>query len=229
MEEFGLRRRNLSLAETVSCLARCCFAQGMLNFYIVAGLVGGLLILVSLFGASHGHDGDGHVEFDAHGHESGSDHVGAHDGGHDGPWIPFFSVRFWTYFMMAFGLCGLLLSRWIGTPEPIAAYMSGGTGLLVGLMVSYGMRALSRQDLDSSVSHKELMGKEAQVLVAIRPGQMGRVRLSLKGEILDVLAVGDDTTSIEAGEAAIIVDMEGDRVKVVSRESVFGSTQTLNA
>ena len=101
--------------------------------------------------------------------------------------------------------------------------------LLVGLLVAYGMRALSKQDLDSSVSHKELMGKEAQVLVAIRPGQLGRVRLSVKGEIIDVIAQSDEADAIEAGASAIIVDMEGDRVKVVSRESVFGSTQSLNA
>lgn len=194
----------------------------MLTFYIVAGLVGGLLVLFSVFAGGHGHDGDSHIEVGHAGdtHDHGIDH--------DGPWIPFFSVRFWTYFAMSFGLCGLLLGQVVRTPEPMAGYFATGTGLIVGLLVSYGMRVLSRQDVDSSVSHKELMGKEAQVLVAIRPGQLGRVRLSIKGEVLDVLAQGDETTSIEAGDYAIIVDMDGDRVKVVSRESVFGLPQTLS-
>lgn len=201
----------------------------MLTFYIVAAIVGGLLVLVSVFSGAHsdhGHEFGGDHHFEAGHGADGHDH-GAHDG--DGPWIPFFSVRFWTYFAMTFGLCGILLQLIVKTPEPTAAILSGTTGLIVGLLVAYGMRVLSRTDLDSSISPKDLLGKEAQVLVAIRPGQLGRIRVASRGEVLDLLASSDDPNAMEAGSFAVIVDLDGDRVKVVSRESVFGNPQSLNA
>jgi membrane protein implicated in regulation of membrane protease activity len=203
----------------------------MLTFYIISGVVGLALIVMSLFGGEgHGHD---HDISNGHGvdvsHPEAAQPGDSHGTEGAGPWIPFFSIRFWTYFFGAFGLCGVLLSLLIKTPEPMAAMMSGGTGLVIGLIVSYSMRLLQKSNLDSSVSPAELMGKEAQVVVALRPGQIGRVRLSVKGEILELLATCDEPISMEMGSFAVIVDMDGDRVKVVSRETVYGNAETLNA
>lgn len=188
----------------------------MLSTYIVAALVGGLLIVLSVVGGIH--HGDSDVGADGH---DGIDH--GHDGvdAHEGPWIPFFSVRFWTYFASTFGICGLLLSLLVKTPEPTSALLSGGAGLIVGLLVAYGMRALSRTDTDSSIAPKDLMGREATVVVAIRGRDPGRVRVSVKGEILELLATCEEDFDLEAGSRALVVDMEGDKVKVMSYDTAL--------
>lgn len=189
----------------------------MLTIYIIAAVVGGVLVVLSLFGGHHESDASTDVSHDS---DHGADHG-------DGPWVPFLSLRFWTYFATVFGLSGLVLSQISKTPEPMAVSIAAVAGLAVGLIVSYTMRALSRTDLDSSINPADMMGLEVQVLVAVRPGQAGRVRLTLKGEIIDVLATTDGDEAMEAGSRAVIVDLDGDRVKVVSRDSIFGSPQSL--
>lgn len=187
----------------------------MLTTYIVSALVGGLLIIMSVLGGIHHGDSDFHA--DGHTVDHGHDNSDAHEG----PWIPFFSVRFWTYFATTFGICGLLLGQLVKTPEPTAAMLSGGAGLVVGLLVAYGMRALSRTDTDSSIAPKDLMGREAMVVVAIRGRDPGRVRVSVKGEILELLATSEEDFDLEAGSRALVVDMEGDKVKVMSYDTAL--------
>jgi|CXWL01.1.fsa_nt_gi membrane protein implicated in regulation of membrane protease activity len=193
----------------------------MLSIYIAAAAIGGILALVGAFAGDHGHE----HQFGGDGHEIGHDH----DSGHADVWIPFFSVRFWTYFAMAFGLSGVLLSTVAKQVEPLVAILSSATALLLGLAVSYTIRALSRTEHTSTVTEKDLVGTEGQVMVAIRDGQLGRIRITVKGEILDLLASCAEPKSIEAGEFVVVVDLDGDRVRVVSRESAFGSSESLNA
>jgi membrane protein implicated in regulation of membrane protease activity len=193
----------------------------MLSIYIAAAAIGGVLALVGAFAGDHGHE----HSFGGDGHEIGHDH----DSGHSDVWIPFFSVRFWTYFAMAFGLSGLLLSTVVKQTEPTVAILASSTALLLGLAVSYTVRALSRTEHTSTVTERDIVGIEGQVMVAIREGQLGRIRVTVKGEILDLLASSAEPKSIEAGDFVVIVDLDGDRVKVVSRESAFGSPESLNA
>lgn len=191
----------------------------MLTLYIVSLVVGGALVVLSLFGGDSHHGGD-------HDFHAGADHDADHGDGSQDVWIPFFSLRFWTYFAMTFGAAGLILTFLVKTAEPTAGMFAGATGLITGLLVSFGMRMLSKSDIDSSIKSSEMMGKEAQVVVAIRPGQLGRVRISVKGEVLELLASSDDVDALEAGATAVIVEMDGDRVKVVGRKAIYGSDQS---
>ncbi len=223
----------------------------MLTVYIIAAIAGGGLILLSLLGAGHGHDGDVHAEgdFDTHVEADADVHVEAdadvhveadadvhadadshfdshaghgHDaGGHVGPWIPFFSLRFWTYFIGVFGIVGLLLSFLTPIGEPATAALSGGTGFLCGLAVSALMFLLRRSEADSTAREHDLLGKMARVTVAIRDQQVGRVRCEVKGEILDILARSEEPLALEAGQEVVIVGVENGMASVVPREAIF--------
>ncbi len=186
----------------------------MLALYVMAAVVGGALVLLTLFG--HGdHGADAHHEIDAGGH------VG-HDG-HDGEaWLPFLSVRFWTYFALAFGGCGLLLSNFGSTREPTTALLALVPGLVTGLGVTYAVRFLRKQEVDSSVGEQDLLGVLAKVSVPIHDGQLGRVRCSVKGEILEILARAQEPLALEAGTEVAIVEMEGGTAIVVPKESIYG-------
>jgi membrane protein implicated in regulation of membrane protease activity len=156
------------------------------------------------------HDADVHVEVDGH------------DTDHDGPWLPFFSLRFWTYLAAAFGSTGLLLSWLTDLPSAATLPWALATGLFVGLAVSVLMHQLRRMGADSSVGSSDFLGLEARVTAPIRAASMGRVRCSVKGEQMDVLATSDLDRDFEDGETVVIVEMIDGRARVLPREDVFG-------
>lgn len=176
----------------------------MLLVYIVSTIVAGALLLLSLFGADHD-----------------ADHEIAHDseGGH---WLPFFSLRFYTYFFAGFGTTGLLLHYLTDTNAVVGAWIAGAIGLAAGLSVSILVRILRVTETSGSAKEKDLLGKEAKVLVAIRGMTPGRIRCSVRGDLIDYLAVSESNDAIEAGESVVVVGMENGRAQVVPRASIFG-------
>ncbi|MCW5947244.1 MAG: NfeD family protein [Fimbriimonadales bacterium] len=180
----------------------------MLPAYVMTAVIGGVLIIVSLFGGEHDHsldhDSDLSVdkEFDT--------------------WLPFFSLRFWTYLCLGFGLTGLLLTLFTDLAAPMTAGISGGVGLLCGLAIAYTMRWLRVSETNSSASEADLIGAEAKVLVQLRPESPGKIRANIKGELIDLVALADEKDSIGVGEQVMIVSIDGDRAKVVRRSMFFG-------
>lgn len=195
----------------------------MLAVYIVAAIVGGGLIVLSALGGL--------------GHGTGLDDVGGHgasfeaqhdvDTGHDlaapsDAWLPFLSLRFWTYFMGGFGGLGLLLTVLGMTREPATAALSAGMGLALGLTVAWGMRALQRMTMDNTVLSDDFLGKEAKVLVASRGSQPGKVRLSIKGDLIDMLARSESGHELEPGESVVVVAIDGNEARVERLRDVLG-------
>lgn len=188
----------------------------MIAAYIICAIVGGGLMLLSAFfhGDHGGHEADAGT--DAH-FESG--HADAH------LWIPFLSLRFWTYFLGVFGILGLLLANFSDVPEPARAMTSVATGLGVGLLVAYLMRVAPRFEVDSSAKTEDFLGAIGRVVVAIRPGQEGKIRLNLKGDIIELLALPSNDESLEIGSDAIVVALENDRARVISRSELLEETE----
>lgn len=182
----------------------------MLLVYVVSAAVAGVLVLLSLVGS--GHDLDGHMEFSA-------DH--SVDGGSDF-WLPFFSLRFYTYFFASFGATGLLLHYFGGVGAVVGAWISVGVGLLTGLGVAFAMRMLRITETTTSAKDRDVLGKEGTVLVPIRGMSPGRIRCTVKGDIIDFLAVTEDPEPIDAGQTVVVVAMENGRAQVVTQESIFG-------
>lgn len=196
----------------------------MLAVYIISAIVGGGLVLASAL-LSHGdHDvhegslghGDVHVDHDGDGQADA--HI----------WLPFLSLRFWTYFFAMFGLGGLLLGKFTDLQEPKIATFSAVTGVIVGTIVAYLMRLAKRLEAGSSVRTEDFLGRTGEVVVAIRPGSAGKVRVNLRGDIIDVIAIPNDGETLEIGSEAVIVTMESDRARVMSRAALLEETH-LNA
>lgn len=189
--------------------------NGMLTLYIVTAIIGGALILISAI--SGGHDAD--HDFDV-GHDVDVSHdadVGHGDHGADvtsGAWLPFFSLRFWTYFAAAFGIIGLLLTLLKAADPTMTALLALGGGLITGMLVAWIMRWLKSASTTDGASIHELLGKQAKMLVGAKPDQMGKVRIEAKGEIIDMIAIADDGGAIEAGEEVLVVGVDGNQVRV---------------
>jgi membrane protein implicated in regulation of membrane protease activity len=191
-----------------------------------------------------GHEIGGH-EFGGHeigGHEVGGHDVGGHDVdahgglGHDGlghdvnhsgymagigTWIPFFSLRFWTYFAAGFGVTGVLLTFLTKGSVFVIPWIALVTGFMSGLAVATMYRFTQISSSDSMTREKDILGREAKVLVAVRPDQPGRVRCNVKGDLVDYMALPHDGSSLEVGDDAVIVAMENGKAMVIPKSEIF--------
>jgi membrane protein implicated in regulation of membrane protease activity len=190
----------------------------MLTLYIVMAIVSGALILISAFGVDHGSGHDLDV-----GHDVAGGHDTNHDTDHDGgAWLPFLSLRFWNYFAAAFGLIGLLLTLLKATDSSTTLILALAGGLGTGLAVALIMRWLKAGSNTDGTAIHDLMGKEAKVIVGVKPDQIGKVRIEAKGELIDLLAVADDGHPIEAGEQVVVVGVDGGQARVSRVRDILG-------
>lgn len=180
----------------------------MLIAYLVALIVGGVLVLLSAIGGHGGHElaleHDAHVEID-HGPDL---------------WLPFLSLRFWTYGLAAFGLTGVLMVTLAALAPGGALPWSIGAGILVGTMVSAITRWAMKSESGSSAKGEDFLGKTGRVMVPIGANLPGKVRMQVKGDWVEMLALTEGGEDIQSDEEVVVVGIENDRARVV-RKSTF--------
>jgi membrane protein implicated in regulation of membrane protease activity len=164
----------------------------------------------------------GGKDADAHGGDSGShEHDSSHD--HAGVREPsmvalFFSTRFWVFTSLGFGLSGTLLHV-LDLAGPIAvACLAAVAGLSSGIFAVVVFRAvMQKATTTTTTAHAtDAVGKVGRVLVACRKGQMGQVRVELKGHSVDFLATTDED-EIARGEQVLVVEMQQNTAHVSRR------------
>jgi hypothetical protein len=108
------------------------------------------------------------------------------------PLLRFLSyLRTLVYFTFGFGPLGWVawvLAQGAGQTEAQAASNSLCWSLPGGLLFAIGgrlLRRLQRQELDSSVKEGELLLEEAEVIVSIKPGQLGKIRINYSGQYVE--------------------------------------------
>ncbi|HEU4533083.1 MAG TPA: hypothetical protein VFS00_03160 [Polyangiaceae bacterium] len=172
---------------------------------LVASL--GILVAQGAMGEHHGAHGHG-----GHGH-GGGHHVAVAD---DAVAL-FLSSRFWIFFALAFGLSGSLLSLFeLASPGAIGA-IAGAAGVAAGLFASLAFRALLRAAVSTSADAREAVGHTGRVLVACSKGGVGKVRIELKGQSVDLMATTDEEGGLGRGEAVLIEHVEGEIARVSAR------------
>jgi membrane protein implicated in regulation of membrane protease activity len=196
----------------------------MLTVYAICAVVGGLLILMSLLGGDHGTD---HAEVSLD-HDVSADAGHEGDLSHEGPWLPFLSLRFWSYGLAGFGVIGLILQLMGRVPLAMIPWIAGAFGLSLGLAIAWTLRQLSKNALNSGAGIDDLLGMEAEVTVPIRGMESGRIRATIKGDIIDMLAITDEPSALMPGSPVYIVSVEGDRVKVMSRTTLLEEGETVS-
>ncbi|MEC8277252.1 MAG: NfeD family protein [Myxococcota bacterium] len=195
----------------------------MLPFYIGAFLLGGILIMASIVLGGGNDDFDKDIsldkdfdfnadaDFDADIEADGAidADLSAATGDLDGEgWLPFLSMRFWTFALACFGMSGTFMNA-LGTSDLISAPISAVTGIGLGWMIAYAFHRLKTDTVSSNTSTTSLVNQEGKALLPISKEQRGKVRLSLGTEILDLEAITNDPMPIERGEKIIIVSVKG--------------------
>lgn len=199
----------------------------LVSAYVFALVIGGVLLLASIFLGSHG----------AHGGATGADHtlddnaveqqvldkevfqdqfatdVGSH-GAFDTLLNGLRSFRFWIFFCAFFGLTGVVLEL-LSVFWPITFVLA----VLMGAAAAWGMTGafqfLGRTSANSAPSAADYIGKTARVMVAFDRNGQGKVRIELKGNTIDLLARTDEVTPLEIKEDVVIVGFEDTTARVM--------------
>ena len=134
-------------------------------------------------------------------------------GGDSGVDFGFLDSRVLAVFITAFGGFGA-----IGVQMGFGAAASSGFGLLGGvifaLVVSLFGRFLIGQQASSSVTDDDLIGKTAQVAVAIKPGEVGQITVRIGDERVEKIARSKGDEEIKAGALVKVAAIAGDSVIV---------------
>jgi membrane protein implicated in regulation of membrane protease activity len=181
----------------------------LLMLFLLIGAVGFLFLIASLvFGDLFEYFEGGH----------------SFDGAGD---IAVLDSRVLSVFITAFGGFGAIgVQLGLGA---IGSTLAGlGGGVVFGGLIAMFARFLNNQQFSSSVSAHELVGRSAQVTVAIKPDQIGQITVRFGGERIEKLARAKNGAEIKIGEIVRIESIAGDSVLVSAEEdnNSFLPTQT---
>ena len=175
-----------------------------MNIYLLAVAFGVTLLGASLLlGGHHGGGGDtDHAGGDGHGHDTTAEAILG--------WAPVTSLRFWT-FLLAFGGGAGAVLRALGSSELVSAIAAVVVGWISGLVAVTVVRALTKRSVSSQVDAAELVGTSGTLLLPIGPGKPGKVRVEVKGNVIEFVAHGaDDVAELPTGTSVLVV-AEADR------------------
>ncbi|MGH9176463.1 MAG: NfeD family protein [Vicinamibacterales bacterium] len=170
--------------------------------YAVIGAVGFLFLLVMLFFGDIGGD------HDVGGHDVALDHA---DGDQGGPGL--FSARIMAAFLTAFGVGGVV-GRYYGVSHPAASGLGVAAGVVMAGLVYQFARMLHAQQASSEVRTASLVGKSAEVSVAIPAGGVGQVVLMASGERTELIARGAGGMAVARGTEVVVTGLRGDSLIV---------------
>jgi hypothetical protein len=203
----------------------------VLSIYVTALLIGGVLLGLSLLGTpgndsasgggdAHAHDGEAGANADAHGADADdADHVPVGGGHLVLEALPIFSLSFWTYFLTFSGLTGVALSVLGGLSPVTVGGLSAAMGYLSGQGIRRLIQALRREDVSGAIGARDFVGTLATVLLPIRKGGPGKIRVRLKGREVDLIAFSEDPAELLERQQVMIHNVLGDgSVQVVSAE-----------
>jgi hypothetical protein len=189
----------------------------MLPLYLGSLALGGVLIVASIVLGDADTDAD--VDFDA---DVDADFGGGLDGDQDallilkdpsdamadaGTWLPFFSLRFWTFALATFGASGLLLHL-LGVSGFLAAGVSICLGGTIGTGAAWIFRQLQMTETTGNVRMLEVAGTEATVLLAVSKDKAGKVRVVIDGQHVDMPARTQSGAVINRNEKALVVHVD---------------------
>ncbi|MDX2228667.1 MAG: NfeD family protein [Leptolyngbyaceae cyanobacterium bins.349] len=144
------------------------------------------------------------------------------------PWYSFFSIlkslKFWTFAICFFGLTGLVLSHLAIQLSPsLIAMIAVSMGILCGSLVAGSLRTLQRRQVDSLVRSPDLVGLTGTVEVPFDQTRRGKVRLLVKGTMLDMIASTDAVKVLQPGDRVLVVGTEQNRLWVVPEQESMGN------
>ncbi len=135
-------------------------------------------------------------------------------------WLPFLTIKFWTFGSCFFGLTGILLSLLTEISEEAIAEISLAVGVFCGTSMVWVLRNLRQHQADSLIRPNDLMGSYGKVVIPFDSQNKGKVQLNLKGSTIDFVAFTDDQKGFKKGDRVFIVGLKNNQLWVVADESM---------
>ncbi|MGQ0541951.1 MAG: hypothetical protein ACT4O9_08900 [Blastocatellia bacterium] len=125
----------------------------------------------------------------------------------------FLDSRVLAVFITAFGGFGLI-GAWMGLGALASSFAGLVGGVIFGGVISAFGSFLAGQQSSSSITDNELVGRVAQVTVAIKPGVVGQITAKIGEERVEKIARSNDEQEIKPGTMVRISAVAGDSVIV---------------
>lgn len=130
-------------------------------------------------------------------------------------WLPFLSMRFWTFGATAFGATGALLML-AGFTGLLALAFALPMGALCGTGAAWLFRYLKRNQVSADTGLSRLVGHEARVLLSVRPEGLGKVMVQSQGGRIELTARTGDSRPLPRGATVLIAHIDADGVADVT-------------
>jgi membrane protein implicated in regulation of membrane protease activity len=135
-------------------------------------------------------------------------------------WLPFLTIKFWTFGSCFFGLTGIVLSKLTpAIPQLAIASISVLIGSFCGTSMVWVLRNLRRHQADSLIRAHDLIGLSGKVSLPFDSQSKGKVQLTVKGSNLDLVAFTDEEKGFNKGDRVLIVGLKNNQLWVVTDES----------
>jgi membrane protein implicated in regulation of membrane protease activity len=135
-----------------------------------------------------------------------------------GPIAVFFSLRFWSFALLAFGAVATAFT-WFGlASSAVTLAVATPAGLLAGAYAAFTLRYLERNTVSSGGDASDVVGKVARVLLPIEPGKRGKIRVDARGRLLDFVAESDGET-LEVGAHVVVRAFAGTTARVTRQSA----------
>jgi membrane protein implicated in regulation of membrane protease activity len=180
--------------------------------YVAIGALGFLFLLLMLFLG----------EFAGGDHEVGGHDFSHGDADHGGPGV--FSARIMASFLTAFGVGGIV-GRYYNLSHPASSGIGVAAGIVMATLVYQFARILYGQQASSAVRMTSLIGRAAEVSVAIPAGGLGQVTLVASGERTEHIARSADGQAVARGTEVVVKALRGDSLVVASAPQTPGGTR----
>jgi len=190
--------------------------SGLELLFVTCAAFGTILFVVRLvlmfMGGGHesGTDGDAGGLEGADGHDLGS----THDVADSDLSFKALSLQGITAFFMMFGLVGWALVRQGNVPALVS--VAGGT--IAGLITVWVMKKIFQMagSLQSSgnIDLKNAVGQEGRVYLTLRPGQVGKVQITVQDRLSIFNATTEGNEEIKTGQTVRVVRVSADTLVV---------------
>jgi hypothetical protein len=144
-------------------------------------------------------------------------HIG--DAG-DAMWLPFLSMRFWTFGSMVFGLSGLMLSTFLSVLP--AAAVAIGLAVGIGTGAAYVFKTLKTETVTGETGLRHYIGREARVLLAVRHDRPGKIVIDTAAGSIELPATTGDSKPIERGATVLIANVKDGQADVTALPTLPG-------
>ena len=103
----------------------------------------------------------------------------------------------------------------------IVACISIIIGLFVGALIVWFIYFWRRREIvDSLIKAEDIVGLYGTVEIPFNVESKGKVRVNIKGSMVDLIAITDEAREFNPGDRVFIIQMKNNKVLVISEDSI---------